>query len=367
MEASEYIWSAGGRKGDRLAVAGTVARQKPRGRKVWIASYHTYDIGTESSVGGIAYSLDIRDSGSWKPGRFPDGAKAIKSIAYGNGIWVAATSEGLYWSEQGICGWTKVGSANWGIVKFLNGAFFAMRNYSSNSYIYRSFTGRKWHQLSTPSKKWFDICYGGGLYVAYAHQKQVYSSSDLKSWTQRLNITQGSDISDGVVAFDERSRGFILITDAAKRSTMSSMVSRDGKTWYWQMGEMISGSGWWSPTSVEFMAGKAVTVSNPTAPDSTSTEKGPYFIIDPLTACGAYSCKIQNVFPGYQASDFYTRLCKGDGVIAFGSYYGSYNEQTGGNNRIHWSVDGVRWMNSYSMSEIMGNGFMDCLCFGGEI
>lgn len=116
------------------------------------------------------------------------------AIAYGNGVLVAAGSDGLQYSEDGGNTWVNSNSPTGGFndVIFAGGQFVAI-GYINNCYT--SDDGKSWESKSIPqpdsSVSYNSLAYGNGLYIAIpggyntSAQSSYATSPDGISWTKR--------------------------------------------------------------------------------------------------------------------------------------------------------------------------------------
>lgn len=120
-------------------------------------------------------------------------AKACKSIAYGNGMFVTTApntssmyqSKGSFYSQDGIT-WTESSlpvDGSWDNVAYGNGKFVAVSRNSKNAAY--STDGINWESAALPvSSYWLGIVYGDGKFVTVASGgRSVAYSTDGITWT----------------------------------------------------------------------------------------------------------------------------------------------------------------------------------------
>lgn len=156
-----------------------------------------------------------------------------RSIAFGSGTFVAVASSGVgnrvMTSPDGVT-WTSRTSAadnSWSGVTWGAGIFVAVSS-DGVSQVMTSPTGVTWTIRSTPNEAWQSVAYGNGIYVAvgtYASIYDVMTSSDGTTWTQRTatgkewtSVAYGNGI-------------FVAVGTGAVGSGGAVASSADGITW----------------------------------------------------------------------------------------------------------------------------------------
>ena len=131
-------------------------------------------------------------------GGFPNGTEwtqsdlttvACSGVHYGNGIWVAGTDNGLYYSTTGKS-WTQsnVTSGTCYGICYANGLWVASNNTVSNKVCY-STDGITWTGISDYNHaNMTGILYVDGLWVSYSTNNGAYYSTTGKSWSTSLSI-----------------------------------------------------------------------------------------------------------------------------------------------------------------------------------
>ena len=114
-------------------------------------------------------------------------ARWTNSIYNANGLWVIATSIGLYYSSDATT-WTKsnITSGEFRSVYNANG-IWVVANYGAG--IYYSFDGKNWTQSNITSGNFGPVYNANGIWVAGSYGNGLYYSVDGKNWTQSNNIS----------------------------------------------------------------------------------------------------------------------------------------------------------------------------------
>lgn len=123
---------------------------------------------------------------------------AFKSVAFGNGTFVAGSEGGIYVSTNGIT-WTRKQTFDAGGVAFGNGRFVVL---SSREEIQTSPDGTNWTlTFSDSDVSLFAVTYGKGIFVATDFYGSVLLSPTGQNWTKRaagfnhvLGITYGAGL-----------------------------------------------------------------------------------------------------------------------------------------------------------------------------
>ena len=157
-----------------------------------------------------------------------------RSVAYGNGLFVAVSSSGtgnrVMTSPDGI-NWTSRTSAadnNWESVAYGNGIFVAVSDSGTGNRIMISLDGISWaSRTSAVDNNWNSVAYGGGIFVAVSSTgtgNRVMTSSDGVNWVSRtsaadngwLSVTYGNGL-------------FVAVSQDGTGNRV--MSSPDGITW----------------------------------------------------------------------------------------------------------------------------------------
>lgn len=143
---------------------------------IWVAAF------SGSGATGLYYSTTSGSGGtSWT--QYYSGKVTVNcfSVCYGNGIWVASSSEGKYYSTDGKA-WTKADNVTgfFDTILYGNGVFVAIKK-ESTSWAY-SVDGKTWACPSgVISYNINFICYGNGSWVIGTGTARYYSA-DGKAW-----------------------------------------------------------------------------------------------------------------------------------------------------------------------------------------
>ena len=140
------------------------------------------------------------DYDAWIGHGVPDETIAWRSVAYGDGKFVAVaggpksdTNDDVMYSTDGV-DWTVIPSSRngnrWSGITYGGGKFVAVSDNGSNKSMY-STDGITWTGITTAREgsTWQDVAYGDDKYVAVAdgpgdeNVRIMYSDSDLTSWT----------------------------------------------------------------------------------------------------------------------------------------------------------------------------------------
>ena len=202
------------------------------------ASQWEYDFTTGRTIGpGIGWTA-----------RAAAEASLWRSVAYGNGLFVAVATAGtnrVMTSPDGIT-WTARSAAEanqWNSVTYGNGLFVATALYGSTNQVMTSPDGITWTARAVPQTcSWNSITYGNGLFVAVSYDGlgtgRVMTSPDGITWTGRTasEATQWRSVTYG--------NG--LFVAVAYSGTNRVMTSPDGITWTARSAS--AAGGWFSVT-----------------------------------------------------------------------------------------------------------------------
>lgn len=116
-------------------------------------------------------------------------ARWTNSIYNANGLWVIATSIGLYYSSDATT-WTKsnITSGEFRSVYNANG-IWVVANYGAG--LYYSVDGKNWTQSNNISGNFISVYNANSIWIAISYDEGLFYSTDGKSWTQS-NIIQSS-------------------------------------------------------------------------------------------------------------------------------------------------------------------------------
>ncbi|MBU6329729.1 MAG: fibronectin type III domain-containing protein [Acidobacteria bacterium] len=157
-------------------------------------------------------------------------ANSWKSVAYGNGVFVAVADSGtnrVMTSPDGVTWTARTASEanNWSSVAYGNGVFVAVAGNGTNR-VMTSSDGVTWTaRTAAAANAWKSVAYGNGVFVAVADNgtNRVMTSSDGATWTAR---TASEANSWNSVAY-----GNGVFVAVASSGTNRVMTSSDGVTW----------------------------------------------------------------------------------------------------------------------------------------
>lgn len=183
-----FGWALGRNWSEGVQISNANIKTVFYGNGVWVAGGN-----------GLYYSTDGVE---WASVTGMSSNKTISAVYYANGIWVACTDFesapiGIYWSEDGI-NWTgsSSGYEKSGRVLYYNNGIWVMgggvdtRNRSGLSW---STDGKTWTAgtgTGISSVTFNSIYYGNGTWVAGGDNNSIYYSSDGKSWTKTSSTIQ---------------------------------------------------------------------------------------------------------------------------------------------------------------------------------
>jgi hypothetical protein len=194
-------------------------------------------------------------------------ANTWTSVTYGNGLFVAISSDGtnrVITSSDGITWTSQTGAeANaWTSVTYGNGLFVAVSNavsYDSLNLVMTSPDGVNWTaRTAAEANNWNSITYGNGLFVAVADSQgygdnQVMTSPNGVNWTSQTAAQTAAHNSD----WRSVTYGNGLFVAVAFTGLNQVMTSSDGITWTARNTVVIDG---WN--SITYGNGLFVVVSN---------------------------------------------------------------------------------------------------------
>ena len=245
-----------------------------------------------------------------------------KSVAFGNGLFVAVSSsgvgnrvmtsvDGMQWQAQ-----TSAGDNSWQCVTFGDGLFVAVSNTGTGNRIMTSADGVQWVARRSPGNNdWTSVTFGAGLFVAVSSSgtKRVMTSRDGMQWS-----LQATRPGDDVCAWKSVAygQGKFVAVGSSPDTDHQVMVSEDGVQW--RSVRSAHCSAW---KSVTFGAGLFVAVSSGGA--------SKYHVMTSRDGEEWTSRKV--VENGWQCVTF-----------SAGCFVAVRN--TGSSNRVMSSFDGVEWM-----------------------
>lgn len=157
----------------------------------------------------------------------PAAANNWKSVAFGNGLFVAVSITGagnrVMTSPDGITWTTRASAAdnNWSDICWGNNLFVAVSSTGGVNSVMTSPNGVAWTLRTTPSSGWQGVTYGNALYVAVGGTA-VMTSPDGITWTARTGA-----VPSGLL----RSVSYGNAVYVAVSALGDCMTSPDGITW----------------------------------------------------------------------------------------------------------------------------------------
>lgn len=270
-----------------------------------------YDNGATASTSYCLRIVEANDATVWTPQTAAE-ANPWKSVAYGNGIFVAVSSSGtnqVMTSTDGVT-WTPESAAEanaWQSVTFGEGIFVAVSTDGTNQ-VMTSPDGETWiPRAEAEANSWRSVTYGNGLFVAVSNDgtNRVMISADGTTWTPEV-AAEANPWRD--VVYGEGK--FVAV---ANNGTNRVMTSTDGETW---IPEAAAEANAWF--NVSYGNGVFVAVSFAGTTQAMSSPDGE-------TWTG-------HVVP---EANSWESLTFGNGLFVAGS--------TNGTNRIMTSIDGENW------------------------
>jgi LPXTG-motif cell wall-anchored protein len=114
------------------------------------------------------------DTSYWTT-RLPGSIDGFNRVTYGNGVFVAVGSRGVYHSSDGTT-WNPSGvpKQQWRSVTYGNNTFVAVSSNQSDNQVVRSSDGINWTaHKSAADKKWTSVAYGNGRFVAVGEATSI--------------------------------------------------------------------------------------------------------------------------------------------------------------------------------------------------
>ena len=177
------------------------------GNGLWVA-------GTEN---GLYYSEDGK---TWTQSNITAGS--FGAVAHGNGLWVAGFGNGLYYSEDGKT-WTQsnITASGWGRgIAYADGLWVAAVNTTG---LYYSTNGKVWIQSNVTSATVYCVLFANGRWIAGAKDSRGKYSLDGKTWSE-FSSSRGYNNLQNVCHND----GLLV---AASGNGQGLLYSEDGETW----------------------------------------------------------------------------------------------------------------------------------------
>ncbi|CAB4640850.1 unannotated protein [freshwater metagenome] len=219
----------------------------------------TFGNGTFVAVSsnGTNRVMTSTDGITWTARSAP--ASVWTSVTYGNGLFVAVAAIGtdrIMTSPDGVT-WTPRGSTTdaWGSIAYGNNTFVAVGTGPTNT-VMTSTDGVTWSYHPAISGNWSSVAWGNNKFVAISNtggaSNRVMTSADGVTWAYAQSTHNGnwSGITYG-------NNAFVAIASSLGSGSDYVMTSSDGVTWTPRTAAATSG---W--TSVTYGGGKFVAVAN---------------------------------------------------------------------------------------------------------
>ncbi len=241
-------------------------------------------------------------------------ANSWRSVTYGNGTFVAVSTDGtnrVMTSVDGVT-WTAQSAAEantWYSVTYGNGTFVAVSTDGTNR-VMTSVDGVTWTaQTAAEANSWYSVTYGNGTFVAVAGDgsHRVMTSADGVTWTARTAAAANS--------WRSVTYGNGTFVAVASGGTNRVMTSGDGVTW---TAQTAAAANTW--ISVTYGNGTFVAVA-----------LFPFGGPQVMTSADGVTWTARTA----AAANFWWSVTYGNGTFVAVS--------TGGTNRVMTSVDGVTW------------------------
>jgi hypothetical protein len=188
---------------------------------------------SSSASGTLEVVGDIVSKGAAWTARAAASTNAWRSVAYGNGLFVAVSTDGVgnrvMTSPDGL-NWTSRTSAAdniWFSVAYGNGLFVAVANSGVGNRVMTSPDGVTWtSRVSAADNTWNSVSYGNGTFVAVSSDgtNRVMTSPDGVTWTSRsaaaANLWNSVTYGNGL---------FVAVSSSGTGDRV--MTSPDGVTW----------------------------------------------------------------------------------------------------------------------------------------
>jgi hypothetical protein len=205
----DFLTTGGSTWSTHNATAANAWQSVAYGNGVWVAvSSNGADRVMRSTDGGITWSaVAAAEANAWQ------------SVAYGNGVWVAVSSNGtnrVMRSTDGGVTWSAVAAAEanaWRSVAYGNGVWIAVSADGTNRVMRSTNDGVTWTAVAAAAANaWLSVAYGDGVWVAVANSgtNRVMRSTDggvtwstvtvpLSPWR---SVAYGDGVWVAVAAFD---------------------------------------------------------------------------------------------------------------------------------------------------------------------
>ena len=150
----------------------------------WYSVAYGNDVWVAVSSNGTNRVMRSTDGGANWTAVAAAEANPWRSVAYGNGVWVAVSSSGtnrVMRSTNGGVTWSAVAAAAavfWNSVAYGNGVWVAVAGLSASRVMRSTDDGATWAAVTPPSGQWYSVAYGNGVWVAVSISGGVMRSTD---------------------------------------------------------------------------------------------------------------------------------------------------------------------------------------------
>ena len=262
--------------------------------------------------------------------------QGVNAICYGNGRFVAGTSEGTLASSTDGITWTQSASKPFGTdtsgnsavyaVAYGNGRFVAAGKPQGNV-AYSEDDGETWVAVadSVFGAGIYSLAWGGGRFVAGGYGGKMATSTDGKTWTAVKDSTFGSGAESGIYGIAYGNGRFVTVG----RSKMAT--STDGETW-----TAIQGVGNIQMVNIAWGGGRFVALGV-------------------LGSGGRTAHSTDGITWTFADSD----------TAFFGIAYGGGKFVAGGGGKMVYSTDGEKWTAVSNSTFVGTGGAISKIAYGG--
>jgi hypothetical protein len=215
---------------DTFSKIGSWVGGSPSEPNAWVSVTYGNGLFVAVSTDGTNRVMTSSNGITWSA-RSAAAANAWYDVTYGNGLFVAVSTDGTHrvmTSPDGITWATSSAAINnsWQSVTYGNGLFVAVSatTTSTSTAVMTSTDGISWMSSSASgSNGWRAVTYGNGLFVAVGDSGAVMTSHDGITWTAR-NASESNN-------WQEITYGNGLFVALATSANNQVMTSPDGITW----------------------------------------------------------------------------------------------------------------------------------------